>query len=67
MLNKFTLSFFSICALAYCANANNVGKLNLDEVVVTASGFENSLKHETRNVLAKVSICAVKAIKPTRL
>lgn len=50
MLNKFTLSFFSICALAYCANANNVGKLNLDEVVVTASGFESSLKDETRNV-----------------
>ena len=50
MLNKFTLSFFSICALACCANANNVGKLNLDEVVVTASGFESSLKDETRNV-----------------
>ena len=50
MLNKFTLSLLSICATCYCANANDIGKLNSDEKVVTTTGFEHSLKDEAHNV-----------------
>ena len=50
MLNKFTLSLLSICATCYCANANDIGKLNSDEKVVATTGFEHSLKDEAHNV-----------------